>query len=173
MLALDHGALPMQIGELVARIGVPYRHARYVLEQGLLPLGVVENPGRGGHRQLEPKQAFWLALLLILKVNGLRAPLAAQIAEDLRISVRTITGNLNWDGTFNPFLGKFETQFEWFADIAALRFVRLVTSSNPSRRGLFELPWTEIGTRKSSDMRPLTFIRIDLTGLAHKLKDHY
>lgn len=160
----------MQIGELARKIDVPYRHARYVLEQGLLPSGVDENPGRGEHRQLGPKQAFWLALLLILKANGLRAPLAAQIAEHLRINVRSIAGNMNWDCTFNPFLGKFETEYQWVADIAGLRFVRVATSANPSHRGhLFELPWHEIGAHPMPKVQPVVFIRIDLAGLAQKL----
>src|SRR5690349_5568630 len=99
----------MRIGELARKIGVRYRDARYVLEQGHIPKGVEESPGRGEHRQLELKQAFCLALVLLLKANGLRAPLAAQIAEDLRIKVRSIASNLGWDPGFDPFLGKFET----------------------------------------------------------------
>jgi DNA-binding transcriptional MerR regulator len=159
----------MQIGELVKRIDVPYRHARYVLEEGMLPAGADENPGRGGHRQLEPKQAFWLALLLILKANGMRTRLAQQIADDLRIEVRVIAANLGWDRAFNPFVGKFETEHTWFADVAELRYLRLVTSANPSRRGLYELPWTEIGTHKPANITPVVYIRIDLARLARKL----
>jgi hypothetical protein len=160
----------MQIGELARKIGVPYRHARYALEQGLMPKGVEENPGRGEHRQLEPKAAFWMALLLTLKENGLRAPLAAEIAEHLRLNVRSIASNLMWDPDFDPFVGKFETKYQWCADVAQLEFVRLVTTANPSRRGhLCELPWHEIRARTMPNIQPVIFIRIDLAGLAQKL----
>jgi hypothetical protein len=135
-----------------------------------MPKGVEEKPGRGEHRQLDPKAAFWLALLLILKGNGLRAPLAAQIAEDLRIKVRSIANNLGWDPGFDPFVGKFDTEHKWCADVADLRFVRVVTSANPSRRGqLMELPWHELGGREMPNVQPVIFVRIDLAGLARKL----
>jgi hypothetical protein len=159
----------MKIGELTQRLGVPYRTARYVLEQEHVPAGTELNPGRGAHRQLEPKQTFWLALVLILKQNGLRLPLAAQIAEDLRLSMRMFTGNLNWDGGFHPFLGRFETEFEWYTDIAEMKYVRVVTSAYPSSRKLQEMPWTQIGTRKSIPIQPFMFLRIDLSKLAKAL----
>jgi hypothetical protein len=144
---------------------------RYILEQGLIPEGVDQSPGRGEHRQLRPKEAYWLALVLVLKGNGLRAPLAAQIADHLRISVRIIAANLGWDSTFHPFSAKFETECEWFADLAELRYVRVVTNSDPSHRALIELPWHEIGARKQTDITPVVYIRIDLAGLARKLKE--
>ena len=43
----------MQIGELARKIEVPYRHVRYILEQGLIPEGVDQSPGRGEHRHSE------------------------------------------------------------------------------------------------------------------------
>ncbi len=161
----------MQIGELTRRIGVSNRHARYVLERGFLPPGLDEHPGSGEHRRLDAKQTFWLGLLLVLKSNGLRLPLAAKIAEDVRLTMRIITGNLNWEGDFNPFLGRFHTRYDWFVDIADLRYCRIVTNANPSQhKKMTEFPWAEIGTRKPIDLHPFMFLRIDLRKLAEALK---
>src|SRR5262245_45198368 len=115
----------MQLGELCRRLDVPYRHARYVLEEGVLPRGVAENPGRGEHRQLDPAQAFWLGIVLMLKRSGVKTPLAGQIANFAREAVRSVAQSLNWEGTFEPFLGRFETQHQWFVDIGDLSYVRL------------------------------------------------
>ena len=111
----------MKIGELAQRLGVPYRNVRYVLEQGHQPAGTETNPGRGALGSSTAKQTFWLALVLILKPNGLRLPLAAKIAEDLRLSMRVFTGNLVGMAALIPFLGRFETQHEWYLDIAEFR----------------------------------------------------
>ena len=59
----------MKVGELCERLDVSYRDARYVLEEGILPKGVDENPGKGDHRDLTNDQAFWLAIVLLLKAS--------------------------------------------------------------------------------------------------------
>jgi hypothetical protein len=159
----------MKIGELVQRLGVSYRDMRYVLEQGYQPAGMKTNPGRGVHRELGAKETFWLALVLILKSNGLRLPLAAQIADELRVTLRGFTGNANWDGRFHPFLGRFETEYNWLIDIAEFKYTRIVTNAYPSARGLYELPWTQIGARRTIDVKPFMFLRIDLSELAKAL----
>ncbi|HEX4590287.1 MAG TPA: MerR family transcriptional regulator, partial [Gemmataceae bacterium] len=91
-------AVSLQLGELCRRIGVPYRHARYILEQGILPTGVEVNPGWGNHRTLDAAQAFWLAIVLKLKENGVTAPSARKIADFAREGMSVFTRRLpTWD----------------------------------------------------------------------------
>src|SRR4051794_14022351 len=97
---------PLLLGELCRRIDANYRDARYLLEQGLLPEGVDPEPGHGHHRRLTPAQAYWLAIVLKLKGSGVRAPLAARIADYAREAVRTVGRGLNWDPGFAPFDGR-------------------------------------------------------------------
>src|SRR6185436_545202 len=111
-----HSSAPIQLGELCRRLDVPYRHARYVLEEGILPEGVAPDPERGHHRQLAPAQAFWLAIVLKLKQSAVQAPLAARIADFAKQAVRGVTRNLNWEPTFAPFDGALETEGRWYVD---------------------------------------------------------
>jgi hypothetical protein len=113
----------MKVGELCNRLHVPYRHARYVLEEGILPRGVEESPGRGEHRDLTSSQAFWMGVVLKLKKSGVKTPLAGKIADFARDAVRGVTQNANWEWTFEPFLGRFETSNQWFMDIGDLAHV--------------------------------------------------
>jgi hypothetical protein len=161
----------MKVGEFSNRLGVSYRQVRYVLEEGILPKGVDESPGRGDHRNLDFAQTFWLAIVLKLKENGVKTPIAHQIADFAKEGVRGIAGNLNWDYLFNPFIGKFQTDHQWFVDIGDLTYVRMVTDANPSREGLDEFPWSLIGHRKTiTDAKPIVIIRVDLTKLAALLR---
>src|SRR5436305_15234084 len=100
----------MKVGEFCQRLGVPYRHARYALEEGILPAGVAPEPGRGEHRDLAPAQAFWLSVVLKLKQNGIKTPLAGQIADFALEGARGIGSNLGWDHRFNPFAGRLYTE---------------------------------------------------------------
>lgn len=160
----------MRVGELAERLGVPYRDVRYVLEQGVLPPGVEESPGRGEHRDLDAAQSFWLAIVLVLKRNGVRVPDARRVADFARQGVRGVTQNLNWEHPFEPFRGRLETQNQWYLDVGDLQYVRVVTTANPSIDGLFAFPWTDITTRKSADAAaPIVTLRLDLAGLARKM----
>jgi hypothetical protein len=40
---------------------------------------------------------------------------------------------LNCDGLFNPFDGRFQHDHGWYADIANLKYWRLATTANPSQ----------------------------------------
>jgi len=158
------------VGELCTRLDVPYRHVRYVMEQGILPAGVDPSPDRGHHRLLDGSQAFWLGIVLKLKASGVRTPLAGKIASYAAESVRTISQNLNWDTLFAPHQGRFRTEFQWYCDIGDLKYVRIATNANPSKQGLDEFPWSPIGTRKSIDeVSPVVTIRLDITRLAKLL----
>src|SRR5262245_37702367 len=97
----------ISVGELCRRAEVPYRDVRYVLERGILPNGVDPNPDRGNHRLLTGGQAFWLAMVLRLKQQGIRAPVARQITEFAKDAIRGIAGNASFDPRFHPFLGQF------------------------------------------------------------------
>lgn len=160
----------MRVGELAERLQIPYRDVRYVLEQGVLPAGVEESPGRGEHRDLDAAQSFWLAIVLMLKRNGVRVPDAQRIADLARHGLRGTTQNLNWEHPFDPFQGRFETTNQWYLDIGDLQYIRVVTTANPSFDGLFAFPWTDIATRKpAASATPIVTLRLDLSGLARMM----
>jgi len=157
----------MRVGELAERLQVPYRDVRYVLEQGVLPHGAEESPGRGEHRDLDPAQSFWLAIVLMLKRNGLRVPDARRVADYAREGVGGIARNLGWEHTFDPFRGRFQTENQWYVDIGDLQYIRIATTANPSIDGLDLFPWCLIGQRKDvKDAAPIVTLRLDLTRLA-------
>lgn len=160
----------MQLGELCERLEVPYRHARYILERGILPGGVDRNPDRGNHRQLNSAQAFWLGIVLKLKESGVKAPLAGQVANYAEESVRTITQSLNWEPSFQPFAGWLETARQWFVDVGDLRYIRIVTDANPSHQGPYEFEWLVIGTKKQARVTPVVILRLDLARMARLLR---
>ena len=160
----------MRLGELQRRLNVNYRHLRYLLERGILPKGVDPQPGSGVHRDLTPKQAYWLAITISLKANGLTAPLAGRLAEAIEDGLRGAARQLNWDRLFDPFQGDFRHSYDWYADVADLKYWRLATTSNPSCQGLYEFPWSVLGQRKpSAAADPLAFVRLDLGRLADRL----
>lgn len=161
----------MKVGEFCNKLGVEPRQARYVLEQGILPTGVATDPGRGEHRDLDPAQAFWLGVVLKLKASGVKTPRAGEIADFARDGVRGIAGNLNWDHRFNPFLGRFDTDHQWYVDIGDLEVVRMATTANPSYARLYEFPWSAIGKRQTVEgAAPVVILRVDLTRLAALLR---
>lgn len=160
----------MRVAELSERLKVPYRDVRYVLEQGHLPKGVEESPGKGEHRELDPAQAFWLAIVLKLKQSGLRTPLAAAIADFAKTAVHGIARGLMWEHGFQPFQGHMKTDNQWYLDVGELKYIRVATTANPSVDGLDVMPWSVIG--KSQTVRgvdPIVVIRVDLARLARVL----
>jgi hypothetical protein len=164
---------PIHLGELCRRIGVPNRHARYVLEEGFLPEGVQAGPGHGNHRLLTPSQAFWIAIVLRLKASGVQAPLAARIAEYARQALRLVTREMYLEPHFAPFDGRLETERRWAVEVGDLRYVRLVTDAVPDGAGGFqEFPWVEIGQHKHAPtgFDPMFAIRVNLARIAEVLR---
>jgi hypothetical protein len=167
-----HRAESIQLGELCRRLDVPYRQARYVLEEGLLPEGVDPEPDRGNHRQLNSAQAFWLGIVLKLKLSAVRTSLAARIADFAKHAVRGATHNLNWESTFAPFAGRFDTEHRWCVDVGDLRYIRLATDANPSVDGLFEFPWLHVDRyTPAPEAAPAVLIRVDIARIARLLHD--
>src|SRR4051812_15436256 len=142
---------PIPLGELCRRLDVPYRHARYVLEEGLLPEGVDPDPERGHHRQLTTAQAFWLGIVLKLKRSAVKAPLAARIADFTKETVRAVSQNLNWDSTFPPFDGRLEPRNRWYVDVGDLTYIRLATDCRPGAEGLYEFPGRYVDRRETAE----------------------
>lgn len=101
-----------------------------------MPSGVGQNPERSNHRLLTAAQAFWLGMVLRLKLAGVKTPLAARIADFAQVSVKWISRNLSWDPSFSPFEGKLVTEHQWFVEVADLKYIRIATDSNPSKEGL-------------------------------------
>lgn len=167
-----HPATPIQLGELCRRLDVPYRHARYVLEEGILPEGVDPDPERGHHRQLTPAQAFWLGIVLKLKQSAVKTPLAARIADFAKEAVRAVTQNLSWEHPFSPFDGKLETENRWYVDVGDLTYIRLATDTNPSVQGLYEFPWRYVDRRQTAEgVVPAVLIRVDIARIARLIRN--
>lgn len=160
----------LQLGELCERLEVRPRDARYVLEQGFVPAGVEPAPESGNYRQFEPSQAFWLGMVLKLKAAGIKTPLAAKIADYAQLSLRGVTQNLGWDWRFHPMMGRFDTDHQYYVDVADLRWIRFVTDANPSGGGrLQELDWVNLFDRELRDDQgfvPCAILRLDLTQIA-------
>jgi hypothetical protein len=160
----------MRVSDLSERFGVPYRDVRYVLEQGVLPVGVDESPGRGEHRDLTPVQAFWLAIVLVLKQNGVKVPVAGRVADFAKRGVKGVARSANWEYSFDPFAGKFDTDNGWWVEVGDLKYIRLVTTANPSVDGPFEFDWIKLSDNSAAtDADPIVTVRLDLTRLARLL----
>ncbi len=147
------------------------RQVRFVLEQGFVPKGVEKTPSTGNRREFGPRQAFCLAITVLLKSSGLKTPAAAEIAETAVEGLRYIAQNFNWDGTFLPAYGWFETDHEYTLDVADGRFIRLQTTASPSKP-MEQFGWTTIHAprKKCPDPLALVMIRLDLTRIAGVLK---
>jgi|GEM_PF-2422232 len=165
-------AAAIQLGTICKRLGVSQRDARYVLERKFVPEGIEESPQSGNHRQFGPGQAFWLAMVLKLKQNGIPVPLAAAIATYGEQVLRGVTQNLGWDWRFFPRGGRFDTEQQYYLDIGDRKYVRLVTDANPSKGGKLEyFPWQNVNDTKKTrpDLTPYVLIRLDLTLIARQL----
>jgi hypothetical protein len=157
----------MRVAELAERLQVPYRDVRYVLEQGILPRGVEESPGRGEHRELSLPQAYWLAIVLLLKQFGMRTPGAGEFADLTRDTVRWYTQNLGYEHSFQPFIGQFETEYEWYVEIGDMKYFRVVSSVDDNMNNEIVWPWSDLTKRKIvNSPKPLVVLRLDLTRLA-------
>jgi hypothetical protein len=162
----------IQLAELCKRLDIPYRHARYVLEEGIVPRGVDPSPDRGNHRQLTPSQAFWLGIVLNLKESGVRSTLAAQIADFANEAMRGMTQRMNWDPHFSPFDGRLDSEYEWYIDIGDLTFIRVVTTAGERVGEVTELPWWRLGGERQDvkGVDPIVTIRLNITQLAALLR---
>ncbi|WP_437191590.1 MerR family transcriptional regulator [Planctomicrobium sp. SH527] len=162
----------LQLGEICRLLGISERVGRYVLEQGFIPQGVDEAPQSGNHRRFGPAQAFWLAMVLKLKENGLPVPLAATMANHGQEALRSVTQNLNWDSRFLPSAGRFNTDRQYFLEVGDKKYIRLVTDANPSGGGQLEaLPWRDADDARKvvGQQSPYLVMRLDLTRVAHDL----
>jgi len=146
------------------------RQVRFVLERGFVPKGVASHPTTGNRREFGPSHAFWLAIALQLKLNGIKTPIAAKIADITTENLRILTQNHSWDWTFLPMKGWFETDHQYYLDLGDLRFVRIVTDANPSVDGLHELEWVPVvGRGRIGNHSPFVIFRVDLTKIAKVL----
>lgn len=160
----------IQLKEFCRLFGFPDRPVRFVLEQGYVPTGVDEHPSTGNRREFGPRQAFWLAIAVLLRSNGMKTRTAAEMAELTTEGLRILSQNLVWDAAFLPMSGWFQTEYQHYLDVGDLRYVRLVTNANPSFEGLFEFPWRSV--KKSGSLKgiaPYVLLRVDLTKIAHVL----
>ena len=167
----------IQLGEICQRLDVGERAARYVLERGHVPRGVESAPESGHYRQFDAGQAFWLGMVLKLKQFGIVAPLSATIADYAQRSLRGVTQNLSWEWTFNPARGQFDTQHQYYVDVAGtgvsgLEFIRFATDANPSGGGrLKPSDWHRIDKpgHPAGDVHPCVVLRLDLSLIARLL----
>ena len=162
----------IQLREFCQRFDVQDRVVRYILEEGHVPDGVRSWPSTGNRREFGPDQAFWLAIVLKLKEMGLKTPQAAKVADYSAEALRTVTQNLGWDWRFLPIKGWFDTDHKYYIDIGDLRYIRLVTDSCPSKRGLYEFDWQPVEGKRCpiQNVRPFVLLRLDLARIAEVLK---
>jgi hypothetical protein len=146
------------------------RQVRFVLEQGFVPKGVAHSPCTGNRREFGPAHAFWLAITVLLRSNGLKTSTAAEMASKVSEGLRVVTQNLNWDWTFLPLQGWFETDHNYFLEIGDVKYIRLLTDACPSHDGLYEFPWQPVGSRTQiHGLKPFVTLRLDLTEIARVL----
>jgi len=166
----------IQLGQFCAALRVRPRDARYILEQGYVPLGVDVAPNSGTYRQFDPRQAFWLAMVAKLKESGVAVPLGAKIADYCERSLRTVARNLGWDPRFGPDLARLETEHQYFAEIAERRFIRIGSDAAPGAAGQVRFfDWHRIGRglKPVRDLRPCVVLRLDLAEIARQVEEAF
>jgi hypothetical protein len=166
----------IKLAQFSELLGATYREVNYVLERGFVPEGVDPAPSTGHHRAFDPGQAYWLAIVLLLKRSGIRVPQAAQFADRIKHGLRGITQNLGWDWTFFPWTGKFDTEHRYVAEIGDGHWLRILTDANPSARGkgiqaVDDWSSPEATPSKEADFAPFVVVRIDLSHLAAVLRE--
>lgn len=161
----------IKLGDLCRALDVKARLARYALERGFVPDGIYESPGSGEHRDFEPHQAFWLAIVLKVKAAGLQTSLAAKIADYADHSLRAMAQGRGWDWRFSPRGGHFATAHQYIAEVADLEYCRLVSDSRPGHKGWHALPWHRLRQPgvPVKEVRPCVTLQIDLTEIARRL----
>ena len=87
----------IQLKEFCRLFEFDERQVRFVLEQGFVPKGVEKTPSTGNRREFGPRQAFCLAITVLLKSAGLKTPTAAEIAETALRDCGISPQNFNWD----------------------------------------------------------------------------
>lgn len=163
---------PLQIGEVCRRLDVPYQHAKYILERGYLPVGAEAEPGHGHHRKLTIGQATWLAIILKLKVSGVRVPQAALVADFAREAVRAVGQQMSLDANFIPFEGRLGTDRQWFIDFGDMKYIRLVTYAFATKEKVSKLGgWSTLKEpfRMDALAAPSVVFRVDLTRITQML----
>jgi hypothetical protein len=168
----------IQLAEFCRCLQVPPRLVRYVLERGFVPEGVDKRPDSGNHRRFSTQQAFWLALVVLVKRSGITTPLAAQIADCAVESVRSTTQAFGWDPGFSPSSGHFDTKHQYYVEIADAKFLRLATSAHPSSPQMAESPWFPLknlkarwraGQPHTQPFTPTVILRLNETEIARLL----
>ncbi len=161
----------IQLGDLCLLFDFPAREVRYLLERGFVPPGVDKSPSTGNRREFGPGAAFWLAIAVLLRRNGLNASAAAEVAGLATEGVRTISQNLSWDPGFLPLAGYFKTDHEYLLDIGDRAYVRILTDSCPSQTGLYQFGWRHLKSSSSLqlDVQPLVILRLDIRRIAEVL----
>ena len=159
----------MLLGELCRRLGVPYRQARYVLEEDILPPGVDPAPNRGNHRQLTVEQAFWLGIVLKLKEAGVKTPLAATMAS-LTAGIMGKVDLRQYDPEFEPFRGRLLAKLNWYAELGDLRLIRLRAERERPWKVVFDGTWFPIDGKQSKEKpSPVVRIQVDLSQIGRLL----
>ncbi len=161
----------IQLKDFCKLFGFEDRQVRFILEQGFVPKGVAERPSTGNRREFGPSQAFWLAIAVLLKSNGLKTSTAVEIADITSKGIQMVAQNLSWEPTFLPMKGRFDTDHSWYLDIGDLKLMRIVTDANPSKSDLYEFDWQPVSGRSKihRGLAPFVVLRLDLTQIARVL----
>jgi hypothetical protein len=161
----------IQVKEICRLFDFDERQVRFILEQGFVPKGVERAPSTGNRREFGPGQAFCLVITVLLKGAGLKTPTAAEIAKAASEGLQQITQNFNWDRTFSPVSGWFETEYEYTLEVADGRCFRLQTTASPSK-ALEQFGWATLHPPRKKCPAPaaLVTIRLDLKKIAAVFK---
>jgi hypothetical protein len=177
---LESAGQSIQLAELCRCFQVPSRIVRYVLERGFVPAGMEKQPASGNHRQFSPQQAFWLALVVLVKRSGVKTPMAAQIADCAVESLRNATQAVGWDPGFSLSSGRLATEYQYDVEIADAKYMRLVTNARPSsNREVIASPWFPLrrlkerwksGQPHTTTFTPTVVLRVNETEIARLLR---
>ena len=157
----------MLLKDLVDRLDVSYREARYALERGHADVWFEQSPGSGNHRELTKAAVYALGLLLLLKKSGFSTPMAQGIVmciQPYMKGVKIVTRSLKG---FDPLSGQFSTNDQWVAEIGDRKAVRIVRDPDDPTK-VRKFPWSRIDKplQFRRGFRPYVTISIDLVLLA-------
>ena len=155
-------------GELCKRIGAQTRDLRYILEQGYVPEGVEEAPDRGNHRDLNPRQALWLAVVLKLKASGLSTPHAVKLANQMKGWIDLSANDLSLGPYHNPFAPIVSGKATTYIDVGDSLHLRLYYDPHEGVPPVTQ-PWTQGQNINNFQPDPFTIIRVNISRLLELL----
>jgi hypothetical protein len=133
-----------------------------------VPEGVEKAPDRGNHRDLNPKQALWLAVVLKLKASGLSTPHAVELANQIKSQIDLKACDLSQDPYFNPFAPVVRGKATTYIDVGDSSHVRLYSDPHAGVPPMTQ-PWIGKDTVYPHLPEPFVIIRVNISRLLELL----